>query len=84
MPREDLIPPLSEKHISVLRRLYGDGVFPETHAAGLSDVPFLDLEAMVRAGRIEKKRRGRYSGYRVTETGINVLKPLESGAHQRE
>jgi len=69
MLREDLIPTLSDKHISILRRLYGDGVFPETHAAGLSDISFLDLEAMVRAGWIERKKRGRYNGFRVSEVG---------------
>lgn len=69
-PRTALIPPLSDRHRDVLRRVYGDGVFPETHADGIADVPFLDREALIRAGMLQAVRRGHYRGYRVTAEGL--------------
>lgn len=69
MSRDKLIPPLSARHIALLRRIHGDGVAPIVHADGLSDIAFLDIEALCRAGLLERLTMGRFKGYRVTDAG---------------
>lgn len=75
--RNSLIPPISEKHLDIFRRIYGNGEIPEVHKDALSDVSFLDIQALIRAGWIEEKKRGRYQGYSVTAAGSRAIK-LES------
>lgn len=78
MSRSLLIPPVSDKHLDTLRHINGNGEFPEVHKDALSDVSFLDIQALLKAGLLEKKQRGRYNGYRVTERGLAfVLRPAD-------
>jgi hypothetical protein len=73
--RAALLPAIADRHLAALRRIYGDGILPEIFEGALSDVPFLDLMALERAGLIRRVRRGHYRGYRVTEAGCRILEP---------
>jgi hypothetical protein len=68
--RDTLILPLLSRYADILRRVLGDGTFPETHLDGLSDCAFLDIEALRQAGYLETVKRGRYQGIRITEAGL--------------
>lgn len=72
-PRDALIPEITEKHREIVRRIYGRGIAPQVHQDSLRDVAFLDLEALCRAGYIERLTQGRFRGYRVTGKGLGWL-----------
>jgi hypothetical protein len=74
MSRDDLIPQISERHLTLLKRIHGDGIAPIVHADGLPDIAFLDIEAMCRAGLLERLTMGRFKGYRVTNLGKDRIK----------
>ncbi|MBB56152.1 MAG: hypothetical protein CMM42_02850 [Rhodospirillaceae bacterium] len=78
MSRDDLIPPIGPHHVAILCRIHAGGVAPIVHASDLADIPFLDIEALCRAGLLERLTIGRFKGYRLTDTGKTLLmNPLE-------
>jgi predicted transcriptional regulator len=78
MSRDDLVPPIGPHHVAILRRIHDGGVAPIVHASGLADIPFLDIEALCRAGLLERLTMGRFKGYRLTDAGKTLLmNPLE-------
>lgn len=72
MSREELLPPIGQHHIDLLERIYANSRLHEMNVCQLQDVPFLDLEAMIRAGLVVRKRRGHYNGIMVTEVGAKL------------
>lgn len=78
MSRDDLVPPINPQHVAFLRRIHAGGVAPIVHADGLADIAFLDIEALCRAGLLERLTIGRFKGYRLTDAGKTLLtNPLE-------
>ncbi|HAE03230.1 MAG TPA: hypothetical protein DCL95_15900 [Rhodospirillaceae bacterium] len=73
MSRDDLIPQISERHLTLLMRIHGDGIAPIVHADGLADIAFLDIEALCRGELIARVTMGRFKGYRVTEAGKALI-----------
>ncbi|MDJ0685412.1 MAG: hypothetical protein QNJ84_11975 [Alphaproteobacteria bacterium] len=45
----------------------------EVHDSQLADIAFLDLKALEVAGLLERKRRSRFSGWQLTESGSRAV-----------
>ncbi|MBB56481.1 MAG: hypothetical protein CMM42_04550 [Rhodospirillaceae bacterium] len=73
MSRDDLVPPIGPHHVAILRRIHAGGVAPIVHASGLADIAFLDIEALCRAGLLDRLTMGRFKGYRLTKVGKNQI-----------